>query len=309
MSDFIIVVHGGAENKSRSEIGMEKEAAYRRGIEKAVQAGWEILNQGGTSVDAVEAAVRTMEDSYLFNAGKGGAYSEEHENRFDAAIMDGNTLKCGAVGNVKNVKNPITLAKLIKDKTDHVFLVGDGALEFAKEQELELRDDEYFKTQQQEIELEKAREEKAKVQPDKTLVMKDTVGAVALDKHGNLAAATSTGGLAGQHNGRVGDSPIIGAGTLAHNETCAISCTGDGESIMRANVAHNVHALVKYKNMKLHDAAVMACQENKDKIKGDRNLIALNKEGAIVFQFETKLMFRGSRKNNDPAYVAIWKEE
>ncbi|MFC5270449.1 isoaspartyl peptidase/L-asparaginase [Adhaeribacter terreus] len=139
--------------------------------------------------------------------------------------------------------------------------------------------------------------------------MKDTVGAVALDKHGNLAAATSTGGLAGQHVGRVGDSPLVGAGVYANNETCAISCTGDGECIMRANVAFNVHALVKYKSLNLHDAVVQACQDYKDKITGDRNLIALNKEGNIVFQFETNLMFRGSRKNDEVTYVAIWKEE
>ena len=309
MSDFIIVVHGGAENKDRSEIGLEKEAAYRKGIENSLQAGWEILNNDGTAVEAVEAAVRVMENNYLFNAGKGGAYDQEQHIAFDAAIMDGNTLKCGAVGHVKNVKNPITLARIIKEESEHCLLVDSGAKQFAEEKGLEFRDEEYFKTHQQEEEYEKAMKEKAKKKPDKSVVMKDTVGAVALDKHGNLAAATSTGGLAGQHPGRVGDSPIIGAGTLANNETCAVSCTGDGECIMRANVAHNVHALIKYKNMKLHDAAVMACQENKDKIPGDRNLIALNKEGAIVFQFETKLMFRGSRKNNDPAYVAIWKEE
>ncbi|KAA9345881.1 isoaspartyl peptidase/L-asparaginase family protein [Adhaeribacter soli] len=309
MSDFIIVVHGGAENKDRSEIGMEQDAAYRKGIDKALQAGWEILNEGGTAVDAVEAAVRTMEDNYLFNAGKGGAFSDEHENTFDAAIMDGNTLKCGAVGDVKKVKNPITLARLIKDKSDHVFLVADGALEFAREQEMELRPEEYFRTHKQEEELEKALKEKGKEKPSKEKLMKDTVGAVALDKHGNVAAATSTGGLAGQHNGRVGDSPIIGGGTYANNEIGAISCTGDGEGIMRANVAHEVYALVKYKNMSLHDAAAQACNVYKDKISGDRNLIALNKDGAIVFQFETKLMFRGSRIGQEPPYVAIWKEE
>lgn len=309
MSDFIIVVHGGAENKDRSEIGMEQDAAYRKGIDKAVQAGWEILNQGGTAVDAVEAAVRTMEDNYLFNAGKGGAFSEDHENTFDAAIMDGNTLKCGAVGAVKKVKNPITLARLIKDKSEHVFMVGEGALEFAQEQEMELRPDEYFQTHKQEEELEKALQEKAKKEPEKEKVMKDTVGAVALDKHGNIAAATSTGGLAGQHNGRVGDSPIIGGGTYANNEIGAISCTGDGECIMCANVAHEIYALVKYKNMSLQNAAAQACNLYKEKLPGDRNLIAVNKDGAIVFQFETKLMFRGYRKNEDPAYIAIWKEE
>jgi beta-aspartyl-peptidase (threonine type) len=309
MSDFIIVVHGGAENKDRSEIGPEKEAAYRKGIENALQAGWEILNDGGTAVDAVEAAVRVMEDSYLFNAGKGAAFNEQKGIAFDASIMDGNTLESGAVANVKYVKNPITLAKKIKDESEHCLLAAEGAEEFAQEKELEFRPEEYFKTHQQEEEYEKAMAEKAKKEPDKSIVMKDTVGAVALDKHGNLAAATSTGGLAGQAKGRVGDSPLIGSGSYANNETCAVSCTGDGECIMRANVAHTVHALIKYKDMGLKDAAVMACKEYKEKIPGDRNLIALNTDGTIVFQFETKLMFRGSRKNQETPYIGVWKAD
>ena len=309
MSDFIIAIHGGAENKNHDEIGPEKDAAYRKGLENALQAGWEILNDGGAALDAVEAAVRSLENCYLFNAGKGGAFDEEKGNSFDASIMDGNTLKAGAVAAVKNVKNPISLAKKVMEKSEHCLLVAEGAEEFGREQELEFRPEEYFKTHQQEEEYKKAMKEKMKKEPDKAIIMKDTVGAVALDKHGNLAAATSTGGLAGQHKGRVGDSPLVGSGVYANNETCAISCTGDGECIMRANVAHNIHALVKYKNLSLHDAAVLACAEYKDKIPGDRNLVGVNKDGAIVFQFETKLMFRGSRKNSDPAYVAVWKEE
>lgn len=288
---------------------MEKEAAYRKGIESALQAGWEILNEGGTALDAVEAAVKIMEDGYLFNAGKGGAFDELKGITFDAALMDGNTLKAGAVAGIRNVKNPIGLARLVKEGSEHVFMVGEGAEEFAEEQQVEFRPEEYFKTHQQEEEYYKAMKEKMKPELDKSLVMKDTVGAVALDKHGNLAAATSTGGLAGQHKGRVGDSPIVGAGVYANNETCAISCTGDGEGILKACVAHEVHALVKYKNLSLKDAAAKACSVYKDKIPGDRNLIALDKDGSIVFQFETKLMFRGSRKNQDVPYVAVWKEE
>ena len=309
MSDFIIAIHGGAENKGRDEIGPEKDAAYRKGLGTALQAGWEILNEGGTALDAVEAAVKSMEDCYLFNSGKGGAFDEVKGNAFDAALMDGNTLEAGAVAAVKNVKNPICLAKKVLKESEHTLMVAEGAEEFAEEQELEFRPEEYFKTHQQEEEYKKAMKEKMKEEPDKAIVMKDTVGAVALDKHGNLAAATSTGGLAGQHKGRVGDSPIVGAGVYANNETCAISCTGDGEGILKANVAHNVHALVKYKKMKLKEAAAMACNEYKEKIPGDRNLVAIDKDGAIVFQFETKLMFRASRKGNDPAYVAVWKEE
>ncbi|MBK0404781.1 isoaspartyl peptidase/L-asparaginase [Adhaeribacter sp. BT258] len=309
MSDYIIVVHGGAENKGRDEISPEKEAAYRAGIEKAMEAGWEILNANGSALDAVEAAVKCLEDVYLFNAGKGGAFDEEKGITFDAAIMDGNTLKAGAVAAVENIKNPIKLARKIHDESEHTFLAGDGAREFGEKHQLELRPEEYFKTHQQEEEYEKAMKEKAKEAPDKSIMMKDTVGAVALDKHGNLAAATSTGGLAGQHKGRVGDSPVIGAGVYANNDTCAVSCTGDGEGILKANVAFNIHALKKYKNLGLRDAATLACQDYKEKIDGDRNLIAVDRDGSIVFWFETKLMFRGSRKNEDPAYVAVWKGE
>ena len=309
MSDYIIVVHGGAENKDRDEITSEKEAAYRAGIEKALEAGWEILHAAGSALDAVEAAVISLENGYLFNAGKGGAFDEQKNITFDAALMDGNTLKAGAVAYVPNVKNPISLARKIHDESEHTFLVGDGAKEFAEEQKLEFKPEAYFRTHQQEEEYEKAMQEKAKEEPDKGLIMKDTVGAVAIDKHGNLAAATSTGGLAAQHKGRVGDSPIVGAGVYANNDTCAVSCTGDGEGILKANVAFNIHALMKYKNQGLRDAAVKACTDYKEKIEGDRNLIALDRDGTIVFQFETKLMFRGSRKNEDPAYVAVWKNE
>lgn len=309
MSDYIIAIHGGAENKGHDEISTEKDAAYRKGLETALQAGWEILHGGGTALDAVEAAVRSLENCYLFNAGKGGAFDEEKGIAFDASIMAGQTLKLGAVAAVKNVKNPISLARKVLEESEHTLLVAEGAEEFARDQGLEFRGEEYFKTHQQEEEYKKAMKEKMKEKPDKALIMKDTVGAVALDKHGNLAAATSTGGLAGQHKGRVGDSPLVGSGVYANNETCAVSCTGDGEGIMRANVAHTVHALIKYKNLRLHDAAALACAEYKDKIEGDRNLVAIDKDGAIVFQFETKLMFRGSRRNADPAYVAVWKEE
>lgn len=309
MSDFIIAIHGGAENKGRDEIGPEKDAAYRKGLENALQAGWEILNEGGTALDAVEAAVKSMENCYLFNAGKGGAFDEEKNNAFDAAIMDGQTLEVGGIATVTNIKNPICLAKKVLKESEHVLLAAEGAQEFARNKGLEFRPEEYFKTHQQEEEYLKAMKEKAKKEPNKAIIMKDTVGAVALDKHGNLAAATSTGGLAGQHKGRIGDSPIVGAGFYANNETCAVSCTGDGEGILKSNVAFNVHALMKYKSMGLHDAAVQACHDYKEKITGDRNLVAIDRDGTIVFQFETELMFRGHRKNDDPAYVAVWKEE
>lgn len=299
-----IVIHGGAENKGKEEVG-EQEEAYRQGIEKALAAGWEILQAGGSAVEAVEAAVRSMEDNYLFNAGKGGAFTQEKEVTCDAAIMDGNTLQAGAVANVSNVKNPVSLARAVKEQSGHVLLVGEGARKFAREQGLEMEQEAYFQTEKQEKELERALEEK----PDKQQLMKDTVGAVALDRHGDLAAATSTGGLVGQYQGRVGDSPIIGGGTYANNEACAVSCTGDGEAIMRAAVAHEVYALMKHRGLSLQQAARHACRHNKEKITGDRNLIAMDKDGNIVMEFETELMFRGYRRGEEAAYVALWKEE
>jgi beta-aspartyl-peptidase (threonine type) len=301
MSDFVIVIHGGAENKTRQDIGLDMEAAYRRGLEEALLAGWEILNNGGTAVDAVEAAVKTMENNYLFNAGKGGAYTEKYKNEFDASIMCGQTLKAGAVAGVQRVKNPISLAKTVKDKSKHVFLTGEGAEEFALEHHLECKPAEYFRTKKQLDELEKTKNEE-KVREF------DTVGAVALDKNGNLAAATSTGGLVNQHNGRVGDTPIIGSGTYANNEVCAISCTGDGEGIMRAVVGHEVYALVKYLKMPIQEACEQAANVYKDKIEGDKNLIALDPQGNIGIYYETDLMFRAFRKGDQPPTVAIWED-
>lgn len=230
---WAIAIHGGAENKNREEISESKQAAYEQGLENALMAGWRILHGGGSAVAAVEAAVRSMENNPLFNAARGGSLSQDKSNEFDAAIMDGKTMQAGAVAGVKHVKHPITLAKTIMQQSKHVLLCATGAEKFAREHNLELKADPYFKTEEKEKALKEAQKEEA-------TFGNDTVGAVALDKEGNLAAATSTGGLVNQYPGRVGDSPIIGSGTYANNEVCAISCTGDGEGIMRANVAHEV---------------------------------------------------------------------
>lgn len=300
-SDFVIVVHGGAEDKTREDIGPEKEAGYRKGLDDAIQAGWEILNNGGSAVAAVEAAVKQLENNALFNAGKGGALTIEGKHEFDAAIMDGKTLQAGSVAGVTNVKNPISLARTIMETSEHVLLSGEGAKAFAEEAKLEIIADDYFTTPEKVKELEK---EKKELLAEPT---KDTVGAVALDKNGNLAAATSTGGLTGQRNGRIGDSPLIGCGTYANNEVCAVSCTGDGESIIRAVIAHEVYALVKYKGLPLAEAARQAREMYHDKIEKDRNLIALDPQGNIALEYETQLMFRGYRKNQEAPFVAIWE--
>ncbi|GEO03423.1 isoaspartyl peptidase/L-asparaginase [Adhaeribacter aerolatus] len=303
IENFAIVIHGGAEDKSRAEIGPEKEAGYRKGLADALEAGWNILNNGGSAVEAVEAAVRSMEDNPLFNAARGGALTIEGEHQFDAAIMDGKTLQAGSVAGVKSVKYPISLARAIMERSEHVILSGEGAKAFAKKEKLELvQNDSYFTTAEKVEELEKEKEQKLEE------VTKDTVGAVALDKQGNLAAATSTGGLTGQHKGRIGDSPLIGCGTYANNEVCAVSCTGDGESITRAVIAHEVYALMKYKELPIAEAARQAREMYHDKIEKDRNLVAIDPQGNIALEYETQLMFRGYRQNNQEPFVAIWED-
>jgi L-asparaginase / beta-aspartyl-peptidase len=300
--NFVIVIHGGAEDKTREDIGPEKEAGYRKGLADALEAGWNILNKGGSAVEAVEAAVRSMEDNPLFNAARGGALTIDYQHEFDAAIMDGKTLKAGSVAGVQGVKNPISLARTIMERSEHVVLSGEGAKDFAKKEKLELIHDGYFTTPEKVEELEKEKQQLLEE------VTKDTVGAVALDKNGNLAAATSTGGLTGQHQGRIGDSPLIGCGTYANNEVCAVSCTGDGESITRAVIAHEVYALMKYKGLPIAEAARQAREVYHDKIEKDRNLIAIDPKGEIALEYETKLMFRGYHKGNGEPFIAIWED-
>ncbi|MBA9079162.1 isoaspartyl peptidase/L-asparaginase family protein [Rufibacter quisquiliarum] len=299
---WVIAIHGGAENQSPDDLSESRQAAYEQGLENALMAGWHILNEGGSAVDAVEAAVKSMENNPLFNAGKGGSLSKDESNEFDACIMDGKTMQAGAVAGVKRVKNPISLAKTIMQQSKHVLLCGSGAEDFAHEQELEFKADAYFKTPEKEKALKEAKKEEA-------TYGKDTVGAVALDQQGNLAAATSTGGLVNQYQGRVGDTPIIGAGTYANNDVCAVSCTGDGEGIMRANTAHEVYALMKYKGLSLKEASQEALHLYKDRIEGDRNFIALDSQGNVEFTFETSLMFRACKRATEPVYVAIWPDE
>jgi beta-aspartyl-peptidase (threonine type) len=214
----------------------EQEAQYRMKLAEAVDIGYAILEKGGTSLDAVEAVVQRLEDDSLFNAGKGSVFNSEGKVELDASIMDGNTLKAGAVAGVHHVKNPIRLARTVMEKSEHVFFIGDGAEKFAQEHGLELVDESYFFTEARWQSLQKAKAKESLTEKEKH----GTVGAVALDQHGNLAAATSTGGMTNKKFGRIGDSPIIGAGTYADNETCAISATGHGEYFIRAVVAHDI---------------------------------------------------------------------
>jgi beta-aspartyl-peptidase (threonine type) len=309
---FGLVVHGGAGTIDRSKMTPEREREYRAGLERALTAGSEILNRGGSSLDATEAAVRVLEDDPHFNAGKGADFTSAGTNELDAAIMDGKTLKAGAVASLKHVKNPITLARLVMDKSPHVMLDCAGAEAFARENGIELVDEKYFFTRERWDSLQKIKKaEKHGGTGGKNFFVSDedrhgTVGAVALDKEGNLAAATSTGGIANKWPGRIGDTPVIGAGTYAKNQTCAVSCTGDGEYFIRAAVAHEVSALMEYGGMKLEGAAQTALDEAK-KIGGSGGLIAIDREGNINLPFNTSGMYRGYIDPNGKFVVEIYK--
>jgi beta-aspartyl-peptidase (threonine type) len=281
----------------------EKEKQYRAGLEQALKTGYEILLRGGSSLDAVESAVRALEDNPMFNAGKGAVFTSAGENELDASIMDGKTLKAGAVASVKRVKNPIQLARLVMEKTPHVLLDCAGAEAFAKEQGIELVDPKYFFTQERWDALQREKERaKQGGGADKMSFISDqdrhgTVGAVALDQNGNLAAATSTGGTTNKRPGRIGDSPIIGAGTYANNATCAVSGTGDGEYFIRAVVGHEVSCLMQYRGQSVTEAADAAIKKVGE-LGGTGGLIALDHAGHIAMPFNTSGMYRG---HVDPA--------
>lgn len=292
--NFGLVVHGGAGTIERSTMTPEREKAYRAGLEQSLRAGYKILKDGGSSLDAVEAAVRILEDDPHFNAGKGAVFTSAGTNELDAAIMDGKTLQAGAVASVKRVRNPVSLARLVMEKSGHVMMDADGAEAFARENGIELVDPKYFFTQERFDALQKLRA--AGQAGEKRQVITDqerhgTVGAVALDQHGDLAAATSTGGTTNKRPGRIGDSPVIGAGTYANNATCAISATGDGEYFIRATVAHDISALMEYRGMSIADGA-QAVLEKVGKLGGTGGLIAIDRVGNITLPFNTSGMYR-----------------
>ena len=308
---FGLAVHGGAGTIDRSKMTPEREREYRTGLERALSAGYEILNRGGSSLDAAEAAVRVLEDDPHFNAGRGAVFTDAGTNEMDAAIMDGKTLKAGAVAILRHVKNPISLARMVMEKSKHVFMAGEGAEKFAKQNGVELVDPKYFYTEERWQALQKIQTaEKAGTGEKKFLITDEdrhgTVGAVALDKDGNLAAATSTGGMTNKNAGRIGDSPIIGGGTYANNATCAVSATGDGEYFIRATVAHDVSALMEYRGMKLEEAAQTALHKVA-KLGGTGGMIAIDRNGNVTLPFNTSGMYRGHVDPNGKFIVEIYK--
>jgi beta-aspartyl-peptidase (threonine type) len=310
---FGLVIHGGAGTIERSKMTPEKEREYRAGLERALTAGYDILKHGGSSLDATEAAVRVLEDDPHFNAGKGSVFTSAGTNEMDAAIMDGKSLAAGAVAVLKHVKNPISLARLVMEKSGHVMMDGDGAEAFAKENGMELASEKYFFTQERWDALQKikAAEKHRTGGAGRAFLITDqdrhgTVGAVALDKSGNLAAAASTGGTTNKRPGRVGDSPIISAGTYANNATCAVSATGDGEYFIRATVGHDISALMEYRGMSLKEAA-QAVLDKVARLGGTGGLIAIDHQGNVALPFNTSGMYRGYVDPTGKFVVEIYK--
>jgi len=308
-----LAIHGGAGTIERSNMAPEREREYRAGLERALTAGYEILKSGGSSLDATEAAVRALEDDPHFNAGKGSVFTSAGTNEMDAAIMDGKTLAAGAVASLKHIKNPISLARLVMEKSGHVMMDSEGAEAFAKENGVELVDQKYFFTQERWNALQKikAAEKSRTSGSGKEFLITDqdrhgTVGAVALDQNGNLAAATSTGGTTNKRPGRVGDTPVIGAGTYANNTTCAVSATGDGEYFIRATVARDVSALMEYRGVSLKQAA-QAALDKVARLGGAGGLIAIDRQGNVTLPFNTAGMYRGYVDPNGKFIVEIYR--
>lgn len=309
MNTFSIAIHGGAGTLVKGMMTADLEAQYKSVLKEALSAGYAVLENGGTSIDAVEKAVIILEDSHLFNAGKGAVFTADETYEMDASIMDGKTLNAGAVSLISGIKNPVSLAKDVMEKSEHVFLAGEGAMQFAKMNAYKIEKDTYFYDEfrhKQWLEI----KDTNSFQLDHA-TKKDskfgTVGAVACDQNGNIAAATSTGGMTNKKFGRVGDSPMIGAGNYANNKTCAISCTGSGEFFIRGVVAYDVACLMEHKEMSLEEASKEVIHKRILEIGGDGGLIALDAKGNIAMPFNTEGMYRASKSSNGEEELSIYK--
>jgi beta-aspartyl-peptidase (threonine type) len=305
---IVLAIHGGAGTITRAQMTPEREQQYREALRQALQEGYAVLQAGGSSLDAVVAAIRVLEDSPLFNAGRGAVLNRDGVAELDATIMDGRTLKAGAVAVVQTVKNPILLARRVMEATPHVLLIGRAAEAFAHEQGLELVPKEYFIVPERRLQLQRLREQGMGMAPASTGSTYGTVGAVALDRAGNLAAGTSTGGLMGKLPGRVGDSAIIGAGTYADNATCAVSATGQGEYFMRGVIAHEIAALMKYAGLSLRQAASAAIYGTLASLGGQGGVIALDRNGQLAMVFNTEGMYRGYVDEHGHITIQIYRD-
>jgi beta-aspartyl-peptidase (threonine type) len=309
-----LVIHGGAGTIKRENMTPEREKAYHDALNQALESGYAVLENGGKSLDAVIAAIKIMEDSPLFNAGKGAVFTNEGKNELDASIMDGSNLMAGSVAGVTTIKNPITAAYAVMTKSEHVMMVGKGAEKFAQEQGLEIVDPSYFFDSlryQQWIEVTKGENGKSASLIDPYTKDKKfgTVGAVALDQFGNIAAGTSTGGMTNKKYGRVGDAPIIGAGTYANNNSCGVSATGWGEYFIRLSVAHDIAAQIEYAGLTLQEAADSVVMKKVPALGGDGGIIALDRQGNVSMTFNTEGMYRGYVNKKGEGKTFIYKDE
>jgi len=309
MQTFSIAIHGGAGTLVKGMMTPELESKYKADLKNAMDAGYQSLEAGKSAIDAIEIAVKLLEDSPLFNAGKGSVFTAEGTHEMDAAIMDGKTLSAGAVSLITGIKNPVELARDVMDKSEHVFLAGEGAMQFAKELNYQLEEANYFYDKfrhNQWLEI----KDTDSFQLDHS-VKKDskfgTVGAVACDQNGNVAAATSTGGMTNKKWGRVGDSPMIGAGNYANNTTCAVSCTGSGEYFIRGVVAYDVSCLMEHKELSLQEAADEVIHKRIKNINGDGGLIAIDSKGNIAMPFNTEGMYRGFKSSTGESRISIYR--
>lgn len=306
------IIHGGAGVIKKGSLSPEREKEYTGKLREALLAGYKALQAGKTSLDAVEIAIRILEDSPLFNAGKGAVFTNDGKNELDASIMDGKTLGAGAVAGIHRVKNPITLARAVMEKSEHVMMIGDGAEKFAAEQKIELVDPKYFWTQPRWDSLQRILKEEADKKKTGQLAREEpynkfgTVGAVALDKNGNLAAGTSTGGMTNKKYGRVGDAPIIGAGTYANNNSCAVSATGWGEYFIRLGVARDICSQIEYRALPIQQAADVVIKQKLQALGGDGGVIAMDKFGYLGISFNSEGMYRAYINGKGEPVVEIY---
>ncbi len=317
--NYGIVIHGGAGTILKENMTDSLEAAYRAKLKEAILVGHEILKNGGTSMEAVTKTINIMEDSPLFNAGKGAVFTHEETNELDASVMDGATLNAGAVSGVTRIKNPIDLAVAVMDQSEHVMLAGAGAETFAAQVGFEFVEPSYFYTKRRYESLLRIKDkEKTQLDHDESVSFIDpyikdakfgTVGCAALDKSGNLAAGTSTGGMTNKRWNRIGDAPIIGAGTYANNATCAVSSTGWGEFFIRAMVAHDISALMEYKGLTVQEAAKEVIQTKVPALGGDGGIVAIDNKGNVAMEFNTAGMYRAHMNSQGELVIAIYKNE
>jgi len=315
MSNFTLAIHGGAGTILREDMTPDLETAYLHGLQTALDAGYAVLEEGGTAINAVKAATVVLEDNILFNAGRGSVFTKKGVQEMDAAVMDGSTLNAGAVAGVRNVRNPVELAMEVMQNSNHVFLSGKGANDFAIRQGIKLEPDEYFFSQfrydqwkalrdSDNYSLDHTNEKAEELMRDKKF---GTVGAVARDGKGNIAAATSTGGMTNKKYGRIGDSPLIGCGTYANNKTCAISCTGHGEPFIRGVAAYDVSCLMEYKGLSLQEAIQIVVNDKLVKLGGEGGMIGVDAQGNTALLFNSAGMYRGFRNSSGYSEVAIYK--